>query len=141
MFQIRSLLGWLFLWKSRRAFSSKRDSKVSYGFGGNGNLSKLSGLCLFCTLNRMKTPFSDVFLELLFFMCFLIFTKICLVSSPQKYPPTWSFKLAESNEFKVDVKYKIGLSWIGDTWLTDSSKESIRGHFESFSNVESNCQI
>ena len=56
----------------------KTDSKISYGFGGNCNLSKLSGLCLFCTLNCMKTPFSDAFLELLFLYASSILPKFVL---------------------------------------------------------------
>ena len=35
---------------------------------------------------------------------------------------SWSFKLGESNQFKVDIIYKIGLSWIEGTWLTNPQK-------------------
>ena len=41
-------------------------------------------------------------------------------SSSYKYLPPWSCKLAKSNQFKVDIKNKTGLSWIGlnrELWL------------------------
>ena len=53
-----------------------------------------------------------------FSICFFILTKTCFISS-YKYPPSWSFNLTESNQFKVDITYKIGLLWIGDARLTN----------------------
>ena len=47
---------------------------------------------------------------------------ICLLSSSYKYPLSRSCKLTESNQFKVDIKYKTGLSWSGNTWLTNLQK-------------------
>ena len=40
----------------------------------------------------------------------LVFAKICLISSSKKYPQHWSFKLAKSNQFKADIKSRIGLT-------------------------------
>ena len=37
----------------------------------------------------------------------------------KKYPPCWSFKLIESNKFKVDITSRTGLSWNADMWLTN----------------------
>ena len=48
---------------------------------------------------------------------FLFFTKICLTSPSNKYPPCWSFKPADSNQFKVDIKSRTGLMWNADMWL------------------------
>ena len=43
-----------------------RDPKISYGFGGYCNLCTFSWFCSFFNSNRMKLPFPDVFVELLF---------------------------------------------------------------------------
>ena len=106
------LLSRLFLQKRR----GNKRSKNQLWVWGHCNLSKLNGLRLFCTLNRMKSPFPDVFVEFpflysifLYILCFLVLTKICLASSSYKCPPSWSGKLAASNQFKVDIKYKTGL--------------------------------
>ena len=56
---------------------NKRCKNQSWVWG-HCNLCKLSGLCLFCTSNCMKLPFPGVFHE--FSICFLIFTKICLIT-------------------------------------------------------------
>ena len=106
----------LFTWpaipleKQKSLLIKARDPNISYRFGGQCNLCTLSGFCLFCNSNRMKSPFLDVFDELLFIRS-LVFTKICvIVSLSNKYPPCWSFKLAKSNQFKVDIKSRTGLT-------------------------------
>ena len=71
-------------------------------FGGHCNLSKVKGVCLFCTLNCIESHFFDVFVELLF-LCFLVFTKICFVSSSYKYS-TSSPYIEESYQFKIQNK-------------------------------------
>ena len=65
-----------------------------------------------------EIAFSWCLWQTLFPICFLLFTKICLIiSSSNKYPPCWSFKPAESNQFKVDIKSRTGLTWNADMWL------------------------
>ena len=54
-------------------------------------------------------------------VCFLIFTKIWLiVSLSNKY--FWSFKHVESNQFKVDIKFRIVPTWNADMWWTNIRK-------------------
>ena len=66
-------------------------------------------------------------------MCFLVFTKICLIIwSLNKYPPCWSFKLSKSNQFKVDIKSKTGLMWNADMWLTNLPFKNSMHNTESF---------
>ena len=56
-------------------------------------------------------------------MCFLVFTKICLIISLlNKYPPCWSFKLAKSSQFKIDIRSKTGPTLNADMWLTNLPK-------------------
>ena len=38
------------------------------------------------------------------------------------FPPCLSFKLFKSNQFKVDIKSREGLTWNSDMWLTNLSK-------------------
>ena len=95
--------------QNKKLLIRTKDPETNYRFGGHCNLHTLSGLCKFCNLIRMKSSF-PVFDELLF-LCFLVFTKIChIISSSNKYPPCWSFKLAKSNQFKVDIKSKTVLT-------------------------------
>ena len=97
--------------KAEEPLDQNKRSKNQTWVWGHCNLCTLSWLCLFCNLNRMKSPFPDVFNELLFPICFLVFTKICvIILLSNKYPPCWSFKLAESNQFKVDIKSRTGLT-------------------------------
>ena len=37
-------------------------------------------------------------------------------------PTCWSFKLAESNQFQLNIKSRIELMWDANTWLTTVSK-------------------
>ena len=60
-------------------------------------------------LNCMKLPFPDVFGELLFLYA-SSFSPKCLILSSKKYQACWSFKLVESNQFKVDIKSRTGLT-------------------------------
>ena len=56
-------------------------------------------------------------------ICILIFNKISLtISSSNKYPQCWSFKLAKSNQFKADIKSRLGLTWNADMWLINLPK-------------------
>ena len=55
---------------------------------------------LICSVEKFLI--SDVFLERLFLYAFSFLSK-----SVYKYPPSWSFKLAESNQFKLKpTKFK-----------------------------------
>ena len=50
---------------------------------------------------------------------FLVFIKICLIISSSKYSHhVW----IKSNQFKVDIKSREGLTWNSDMWLTNLSK-------------------
>ena len=94
-------------------------------FWGHCNLHTLSGLCLFCNSNCMKLLFPDTFDELLSLYALLFSPKICLVIlSSTKYSPCWSFKLTESNKFKVDIKSSTGLVSNADMWLTNLVKRT-----------------
>ena len=121
MFEIRAFY-WAgyFSGKAEEPLNQNKRFKISYGFGGHCNFSNLSGLYLY--FESYKNALLWYLSWTSFPICFLLFTKICLVSSSYKYPPSWSFILTESNQFKVDITYKIGRLWIGDTWLTNLQK-------------------
>ena len=54
---------------------------------------------------------------------FLNSINMCLIISfSKKYWPCLSFKLAKSNQFKVDIKFKTGLLWNANMWLTNLPK-------------------
>ena len=117
--------------QNKKLLIRTKDPKINCRFGGHCNLHTLSGLCKFCNLIRMKSSF-PVFDKLLF-RCILVFTKIChIILSSNKYPPCWNFKLAKSNQFKVDIKSKTVLTWN----VKNSSKESM-SNTDSFSDVNS----
>ena len=77
---------------------NQRDLKISYRFGGHSNLCMLSGLYLICILNHMKSPFPEVFDEIIFLYSSLFspksvssshdlfFLKICFIKTVVKRP-------------------------------------------------------
>ena len=96
VFEIRTIhLAGYFSGKAEEPLNQNKRSKINYGFGGHYNLCTLSGLCLFCNSNRMKSPFPDAFDEFLFVYASIISPKSLIISSPNKYQPCWSFKLAK----------------------------------------------
>ena len=80
-----------------------RDPKISYGFGVTVTYARSVGFVYFA-IRIVQSRLSWYLWQASFPMCFLVFTKICLINSLlNKYPPCWSFKLAKSNQFKVDI--------------------------------------
>ena len=121
----------LFTWmavsleKQKSLLMKTRDLKISYGIGRH--LPSASSVVFLCFALKIvwNFPFLMSLLNFFFlYVCYLLprFYQICLLSSSYKYPLSWSCKLTESNQFKVDIKYKTGLSWSGDTWLTNLQK-------------------
>ena len=100
-------LGRLFLWKSRRASWSKQEiQKSTMGLGVTVTYANSVGFVYFVIQIVWSRLWWTYFL-----ICFLIFTKIyVIISLLNKYPPCWSFKFAKSNQFKVDIKLRTGLT-------------------------------
>ena len=59
-------LGWLFLLKKHESLNQNKRSKNQLWVWCHCNLCTLSGLCLFCNLNNLKSPFPGIFDEFLF---------------------------------------------------------------------------
>ena len=127
----------LFIWqtipleKQKSLLIDTRDPKISYGFGGHCNLSTLTGLCLFCNSNQMKLVFRCLWWTS-FPICFLAFTKICvIISLSNKYlnKMTWNAGMSlrnlpktacatlESFKCKIKLPNMIRLKLITATWM------------------------
>ena len=127
--------------KQKSLLIKTSDPKISYGFRVHCNLCTLSGFCLFCNSNCMKSPFLDVFDELLFLYASLFSPKcvslshyrtnthrVGVLNSPNQISSNWIL-----NRGQDDVKCRY--------LINKSSKDSMH-NTESFSpDAKSNCQI
>ena len=119
VFEIRIFhLAGYFSWKAHEPLNlNKEIQKSAMGLGVTVTYA-CSVDCLFCNSNHMKSLSYEIFSwclwQISFPIYFLFFTKICLISPSKKYPPCWSFKTPESNQFKVDIKSRTGLTWNAD---------------------------
>ena len=119
MFEIRAFhLVSCFSGKAHKPLNQNKRSKNQLWVWCHCNLCTLSGLCLFCNSSHTKLPFPDIFDELLF-LCASLFYKNLSHHSLNEWPLYWSFKLAESNQLKVNIKSRTRLMWNADMWLTN----------------------
>ena len=104
MFEIRAFnLTSRFFGKAHKPLDQNKRSKNQLWVWCHCNICTLSGLCLFCNSNRTKSPF------LISLTSFFSYVLPCFHQNLsnhfiiEQYPPCWSFKLAKSNQFKVDI--------------------------------------